>query len=276
MKTLGSLVFLLLPYFSNVSAAPIDHLPGLAGDYFKIDSENVGRPYHIYVRLPEDYGTTDKNYPVVYLLDGDILFPIIGAYHLLLHYDEPVPEAIVVGISYGTLDRTNGNYRSTDYSTPPLDDGDANGGAAAYQQFLADELIPKIEARYRTNPARRILLGQSRGGHFILYSAISRPDLFRGSIASNPPLNPNKDFFFQSLADMPSTDSKLFYSSASRDYETLRADSLDLFKHLETEEKKPWQLKTVTMESETHAAGIVNVYRAAMLWFFDADARSDE
>lgn len=262
--------------FANANAAPIDHLAGLAGDYFKLDSENVGRPYHIYVRLPEDYDPASKKYPVVYLLDGDIAFPIIGAYHLLLHYDEPVPEAIIVGISYGSFDPNKGNYRSVDYSTPPLEDGDLEGGAAAYQTFLADELFPAIETRYAADPAKRILVGQSRGAHFVLYSAISRPDLFWGRIASNPSLNPNREFFFQSLAEMAPADSNLFFSSGSRDRESLRAGALELFDHFEHEPEKPWRLKTVTLESETHAAGFVNVYREGMIWLFSTDTESHE
>ena len=32
---------------------PLDHLPALRGDYFRIESSATGRPYHIYVRYPE-------------------------------------------------------------------------------------------------------------------------------------------------------------------------------------------------------------------------------
>ena len=262
---------------SSAKAERIDHLPGLApADHIKIESENTGRPYHIFVRLPEDYEDTDKTYPTVYLLDGDILFPILGAYHLLLSYDEPVPDAIMVGISYGTFDRANGNFRGVDFSTPPLpeefrqsvDSGDADGGAAKYQRFLENELIPHIEEKYRSNPERRIILGQSRGGHFVLYSAITNPDLFWGHIASNPSLQPNKDFFFQDLAWPASTETNLFFSSGSRDIERLREEALDLFKHLKNQKQRPWHLKTMTLDGETHAAGIVNVYRNATMWLF--------
>lgn len=38
-----------------VTAAPIDHLPALSGDYFPVASRSTGTTYHIYVRLPLDY-----------------------------------------------------------------------------------------------------------------------------------------------------------------------------------------------------------------------------
>src|SRR5690606_27465718 len=102
---------LLAAFFSFLAtathAAPsggLAGLAGLAGDYFLLDSKTLVRPYHTHVRYPEGYAESGAAYPTVYLLDGDILFPSLGAYHLLLHYDEPVPEAIVVGIAYGTFD----------------------------------------------------------------------------------------------------------------------------------------------------------------------------
>ena len=277
IANLVSVFITVLLTVSPAQADRIDHLPGLApADHIRMDSEATGRPYHIFVRLPEGYEETDKTYPTVYLLDGDILFPILGAYHLLLSYDEAVPDAIMVGISYGTFDRDNGNFRGVDYSTPPLpeeywrgvDNGAPDGGAAKYQKFLETELIPHIEKKYRSNPARRIIIGQSRGGHFVLYSAMTKPNLFWGHIASNPSLEPNKEFFFQELGFPASTDSNLFFSSGTRDIERLRGEALELFEHLKTQKIRPWLLKTMSLDGETHAAGIVNVYRNAMMWLF--------
>jgi len=67
---------------------PLNYLPALNGDYFKIDSGEVGRLFHIYVRFPAGYSEQNKTYPVVYLLDGDSLFPIVAANYLFLTYDE--------------------------------------------------------------------------------------------------------------------------------------------------------------------------------------------
>ena len=72
---------------------PLNHLPSLKGDYLKLESNQVGRAYHVYVRLPEGYDPSSvKRYPVVYLLDGDSLFPMLAPQHLFLTYDEKLPE----------------------------------------------------------------------------------------------------------------------------------------------------------------------------------------
>ena len=84
------------------ATVPLDYLPALKGDYFPLRSAEAGHPYHIYVRLPEGYDADpSRHYPVVYLLDGDSLFPIVAASHLFLTIDDKIPEAVIVGIAYG-------------------------------------------------------------------------------------------------------------------------------------------------------------------------------
>jgi len=51
--------------------------------------------YHIFIRLPNDT-ETGKTYPVVYLLDGDITFPLLSAYQRYLELSEEIPKAILV------------------------------------------------------------------------------------------------------------------------------------------------------------------------------------
>lgn len=179
------------------AAIPLDHLPALSGDYFEFQSETVGRSFHVYVRLPQGYeADPNARYPVVYVLDGDSLFPIVAANHLFLNYDENIPEAIVVGIAYGSFDPAI-NKRGFDFSAPAPDAGPEEGGAPAFQRFLRSELIPEIEDRYRADPSRRVLFGQSRSGYMVLYSAFTEPELFWGRIASNPAFDPGRERFFR-------------------------------------------------------------------------------
>jgi hypothetical protein len=167
-------------------------LPALSGDYFQLDSQEIGRAFHIYVGLPEGYeANSNVRYPAVYVLDGDSLFPILAANHLFLNYDENLPRAIVVGIAYGSFDPEI-NMRDFDFSAPAPDAGPNQGGAPAFHQFLKSELIPEVESRYSIDPSRRVLFGQSRGGYMVLYSAFTDPDLFWGRIASNPTFVPDE------------------------------------------------------------------------------------
>ncbi|GAA0635736.1 alpha/beta hydrolase [Brevundimonas lenta] len=251
------------------AVTPLDHLPALRGDYFRFDSVETGRPYHIYVRYPEGYDpSAARLYPTVYLTDGDSLFPILAANHLFLTYDDRLPEAIVVGIAYGGFDPSV-NRRNIDFATVPHNGSPA--GAPAFQAFLKTELLPEIERRYRSDPAQRVLFGQSLGGAFVLYSAVSDPDLFRGRIASNPSLIVGMEPLLESAA-ASRTDLGLVVVSGTRD----RPDRLEAIGRWqaawEPRTDKPWRLDIYSLEGGTHAANAPDAYRLGMNRLFGPDA----
>lgn len=250
---------------------PLDHLPALSGDYFEFQSRAVGRPFHIYVRLPDGYHEgSSALYPVVYVLDGDSLFPILAANHLFLHYDEGLPEAILVGISYGSFDPAT-NKRGFDFSAPAADATRDQGGAPAFQAFLKSELIPEVEQRYRANPDRRILFGQSRGGYMVLYSAFTDPDLFWGRIANNPTFDPGREQFLSPAATATRDNLGLVVTSGSRDRPHYRDAALKWFAAWADRDDSPWSLKTETIDGATHSADSSRSYRLAMIWLFGRD-----
>jgi uncharacterized protein len=246
---------------------PLNHLPALSGGYFTLESQAVGRSFHVYVRLPEGYDETAEH-PVVYVLDGDSLFPILAATHLFLTFDEGLPEAIVVGIVYGSFDPSI-NRRGFDFSAPAADAGPEQGGAPSLQAFLRTELMPEIQRRYRADPTRQVLFGQSRGGYMVLYSAFTDPDLFWGRIASNPVFDPGRELFFSSAPQASRSDLGLVVTSSSRDYPDLREAALEWFDAWRDVEDRPWNLHTVTIQDGTHGADSANSYRSGMLWLFN-------
>jgi predicted alpha/beta superfamily hydrolase len=169
---------------------------------FTVTAEGLQRDFHVLVRLPRSYGETDREYPMAFLLDGGILFPMLSPYQLMMEAEGSAGEVIVVGISYGGLGFSNGNLRSTDY-TAASPDVAYFGGAPAYQDFLAEELLPRLQREYRIDPDRTVLFGQSLGGQFAIHAALTRPELFSTYVAINPALGANLDHF---LALRPAPD----------------------------------------------------------------------
>jgi uncharacterized protein len=248
---------------------PLNYLPALSGDYFELLSKETGRRYHIYIRLPESYSKTPvvARYPVVYLLDGDSLFPILATEHLFLNIDEKLPEAITVGIAYGSFDPSV-NKRDVDFTAPADGVKPGYAGAPAFQRFLKTELIPTIERRYRADSDRRVLFGQSRGGSFVLYSAFTDPDFFWGRIAANPSFKADGDRYFQDAPAATRGDLGLVVTSGTRDMPRLREQAVKWFNHWDGVTDGPWTIKTVNIEGGTHSADSANSYRAGMLWLF--------
>lgn len=236
----------------HVAAQASPPLPAaLAGDYLLVTGDELKRPFHVYIRYPENYSQrTLERFPIVYLLDGDSLYPALTPTQLFAEIDDAIDEAIVVGIAYGSF-APPVNQRRTDFHT----------NAPAFARFLASELIPAVEARVRANPKRRILFGQSRGGTYALLDAWLQPDLFQARIASNPTLD------HPLLAGPPAkarrTDLKLFIASGENDRPEFRQRALAAFDQW-NRRSWPWRLVTTTIAGGTHAADAPRAYRWAV------------
>ena len=246
------------------------HLPSLRGDHFRLGSQAVGRAYHIHVRLPEGYEEDEsRRYPVVYLLDGDSTFPMLAPLHLFMHYDDKVPEAILVGIAYGSFE-PGINRRDVDFRLV-MDDG-SPGGAARFLSMLEDELLPRIDRQWRTDPERRVIVGQSRGGSAVLQAAWLKPGLFWGHVASNPAREADTQLLFGMDRAPPRKPrgGYLIVASGSRDRDYLRETALQWRDRIATRDDLPWDTRFIDIEGGTHAASLGDAYRRAMKLMFPA------
>lgn len=275
MKTIISLAILLITLLSEQSrAVDTSYLQGL-GDtrYHHVESEAVGRGYHIYVMVPSGYDETDdRKYPTVYLLDGGGLFPMMTAYYRYLNFGEEIPDAIIVGISYGGDTVEEGNYRSTDY-TAPSEERDYWGGAENFQIFLSDELFPIVENAYASDTDRRVIFGQSIGGQFVLYTALTKPNLFWGHIASNPALHRNLSFYLQQHGepDPGRETSRLFVGDGTLNDARFREPAMKWMAHWSGADNKPWAFKAVDLEGHSHMSAPPASFRMGMYWLFYGD-----
>jgi hypothetical protein len=246
---------------------PLNHLPGIAGDYFPLRSEEAAHDYHIYVRLPQDYAKDPaRRYPIVYLLDGDSLFPVVGGNHIFLTIDDKMPEAIVVGIAYGSFDKPV-NRRHIDFMPPGPDLKQEETRVADFHAFLERELIPAVESKYRADASKRILFGQSRGGALILYSAFRHPDLFWARIASNPSWTPGEEIFYGAPAVATRKDLHLYVALGVGEYPDRLKAADKWFAHW-SGRTTPWKLERLTIQGGTHSADAMNAYRAALRRLF--------
>lgn len=250
-------------------AASLEHLPALKGDYFPLTDRSSGRVHHLYVRYPEGYDAkAATRYPVVYVLDGDSLFPLLAPTHLFLHYDEHLPEAIIVGIAYGGFDPAI-NKRQIDFTAPGSDASVEQGGAPDFLAFLRGQVVPEVERRYAVDPQRRVLVGQSRAGYFVLWSAVQDPDLFWGRIASNPSPGPAREQLFVPPRSHARADLRVAVASGTRDTAERQRIARDWTTHWSAPSSHaPWQVTLLTLQDGTHAATIGESYRRAMLWLF--------
>jgi predicted alpha/beta superfamily hydrolase len=133
----------------------------------------------VFVQLPPGYDRSDRRYAVLYTLDGSSTIvtapPLVDS----LVTAGSVPEVILVAIPHGD--------RRHDLTPTAVARYPTSGGGEQLLRFIADELIPHVDDRYRTQPIR-VLHGHSLGGLFVVYALAAEPGLFQGYIASSPSL----------------------------------------------------------------------------------------
>lgn len=131
--------------FDTIKFTPIDTF-AMKGNFTGasiISSINTQISYAYDVYLPPEYETSGKNYPVIYVTDGQWYLDF--AYLL----DKKSKEVIMVAIGQGPRDR-----RMIDFLPQ---------GQVLYTKFLQEEFIPLIESTYRTT-SQRTFVGVSAGG----------------------------------------------------------------------------------------------------------------
>ncbi len=149
-------------------------------------TSKAGATYRIYVALPEA-PPPPQGYPVLYLLDGDGSFAATAELANRFGRYWGLEPGIVVAIGYPDGSRRTLDYTPRGKSSPDMPTASSpTGGGDAFLAFLADEMLPAIDAAYRTDRGRRTLMGYSLGGLFTLHTLFNRPELFRAYVAASP------------------------------------------------------------------------------------------
>lgn len=234
-----------------------------------LHSSAVGRDYTIYVALPLSYSSnTSETYPVVYLLDGSMWFGLTTDIARILYLGQEVPELIIVGIGSGVrwTDDFPEYYRlrSIDMTPTNISIMPESGEAGAFLKFIQDNLIPHIDANYRTDPRDRTIAGHSQGGLFSLYALFHAPETFNRYIASSPPLWWDDRVMFEYEEEFANEHSdlpvNLFLAVGELEEEQAMwgpderwvSNLRELHKRLEDRNYTGLEMELVVMEDETH------------------------
>lgn len=160
---------------------------GLMGEikYHNVKSAYLpSKQRDVVVYLPKSYDNNKtKNYPVIYMHDGQNLFDRATGFMgnewyvndkvEFLIKKELIEEVIIVGI-YNGLDHRLDEYTWTEMK------GEGGGKGKLYGEFLTKELKPYIDRVFRTKKDRNhtAVIGSSLGGLISYYMAINYPEYF--------------------------------------------------------------------------------------------------
>jgi predicted alpha/beta superfamily hydrolase len=186
-----SITFLLLPVFLGINGQNVN-LKNT--EEFSIQSKFVKEEnYTIQVGLPADYLNSQRNYPVVIVLDGDKFFGIAKGFTDILAWGNEIQKVITIGIAYNTNDKEWWEKRTRDFTNCPDTINGKNfpknmGGADNFAKFIKAELFPAIQTKYRANIDSTAIIGMSFGAMFCTYILFTQPDLFYKYIIVAPSL----------------------------------------------------------------------------------------
>lgn len=162
-KMFISLVLCILFHFNGIAQSAVF-------ESLKFDSKKLGKEVSYSIYLPDDYNTSQRNYPVLYLLHGytddetmwiqtgevkDIADKAIGS-------GDAAPMIIVMPNAWDT-------WYVNQYD-----------GKAPYEDMFFEELIPYIEKTYRAHSKQefRAIAGLSMGGYGSFLYSLHHPDMF--------------------------------------------------------------------------------------------------
>lgn len=180
MKNLLVLTFISVLSFCNQAFAQKDII---IGKIDSVQSEILNEERQILVHVPP-LGL--KNYPVIYLLDGDAHFTSVVGMVEQLSANNIIPSMMVVAIP--NTNRTRDLTPTKSEPNPPMAPQelvDQSGGGRNFVKFMEKELFPYVEKNYPTS-SYRMFIGHSFGGLLAMDALYDRPDLFTSYISIDP------------------------------------------------------------------------------------------
>jgi len=154
---------------------------GALTEWTALDSKVMGHAVNYRVYTPSGYAEMEK-LPVLYVTDGNNFYADnIGAMNAVLDNliaAGRIQPVLAVYIDAREVNPPRTNRRVNDFLVAP----------EKFAQFIAQELVPLIDAQYRTDATRdaRVLVGASFGAVFGTYAVLRYPDVFGNLAAFSP------------------------------------------------------------------------------------------
>ncbi|WP_240528867.1 alpha/beta hydrolase [Streptomyces humi] len=153
----------------------------------RMQGNDVPWPHDVRIALPPSHEHGDRSYPVLWVTDASLSFPLVVGTHGFY----PMSKWVNAGPG-GTRMEARSNEMPT------------GGGADALLSFLVDELRPRLATEFRFDDGHG-LVGFSGGGHFVGFALLSRPAAFGRCLASSRALSGCEDLLFTLEADYATT-----------------------------------------------------------------------
>ena len=210
-----------------------------------ITSKYLNEKRSLEIQLPRSYYVkSEKNYPLMIVLDGDYMFNIVAGSVDYLSYWGDIPENLVVGINQK-------NSRFDDSSVLDNITYTPISSTASFYDFIINEIIPYFSENYRISNFR-IIVGQERTANFANFFLLKQNPQIRGVISISPKISKNMNRYL--VGNLSKINSKIVYtlSSSKRDFESIFKNVSELKISLDSIENKNFKFKSLIFDNENH------------------------
>jgi len=229
-----------------------------------IDSKVLKENRNILVHLPVNYSTSNKRYPVLYLLDGGRHFNHAIMATQVLQNDKRVPELIIVAITNTRSWGSDGGSRQRDLGYEKEN----------FTDYLKNEVMSYVNHNYRTT-GLNTLFGHSLAGYFSASLLATQPELFKNYIAASPVIQDEEIDIYKKILNNSKTKNtaeKSFYFSLASEDEARRksvTDAVNNFVKLLTEQPPKnlnWHYEF--FDNQTHSTIYYPTFLPGMTYVF--------
>ncbi|GGD78647.1 alpha/beta hydrolase [Lacimicrobium alkaliphilum] len=228
-----ALVLGSLPLVVKAKPEDVQVSPFTIGEKVTFHSAILNENRMLNVYLPASYAeNADKEYPVIYLLDGSADEDFVHLAGLVqfgsMSWIKLLPETIVVGIA--NVDRKRDFTYPSD-NQQDIEEFPSHGGSASFIKAIREEIQPLVEEKYRTS-AEKTIIGQSLGGLLATEILLGSPALFDHYIIISPSLWWDDESLL-SLEPTPLNPAKSVYVGVGKEGPTMERVAKALFEKIE-------------------------------------------
>lgn len=187
--------------------------------YGEIASSKLNAVRQLKIKLPNDYNPDSEIiHPLVIVFDGDYLFePVVGQLQFQTYFDD-MPSSIVVGI-------VQANERFYDGYCDEVT-GFPKESGLRFHEFVADELIPYLDNKYKTSKFK-VAVGHDLMGNFINSYLFKEDPLFNAYVCLSPDLSGTvKDYLGERL-EFFKDDIFYYMATSDKDLPSIRDAVID-------------------------------------------------
>ncbi|HET8854649.1 MAG TPA: alpha/beta hydrolase-fold protein [Salinimicrobium sp.] len=227
-----------------------------------VPSSKLEEDRDIVIQLPAGYETnTEKEYPVIIVLDGNYLFePVAGNVDYYSYWDE-IPESIVVGVNQTSTRQEDCLY--DDQRFLPVRTG------AAFFEFLGMELMPYIDKNYRTADYS-VVAGHDLTANFASYYLLKEDYLFDAYINLSPDFAPEMAGRLYNALSTTEAPVWFYLATSAGDVPFIREACVALNEQLQGIENENFHYTFSKFEEGTHYSMVGNAIPDALISIFEA------